>query len=190
LKTAERDSPIQAEVPAANNLARQQQRAKPEATREPITASRQTNSIAPAQRWSNVSADLKASLNPSDHRERAAPGQTRDLPARGDLNSSIDRIDATAATDAPGPRKPAETPRLLQTHYRPLERRESKPAPSMARKAAAEPTQPTVKIGTIDVQITPPPAAMPQSNTARSAGRKPAAALSKSFTSSFGLRQG
>lgn len=193
VKSSVRADPVQAEVQPGRNLVQRKQRAKPEAARAQINAPRSVNSTAPGQRGSNVSNvsnDANLPPNPSRKSERAATRQTLNLFAREAIDSSTDETIATPASEAPGPRKSDETPRLLQTHYRSHERREPIPAPPLARLQAAEKSQPTVKIGTIDVQITPPPAAMPQPKMARSSSRKPANSLSRGFTSSFGLRQG
>jgi hypothetical protein len=184
-KTSVRTGPVEAEMQPGRDSAEREARAKPGATREPVNAPRNLNSKA----RSHVSVDANLSLNPSTRSELPANPQTFDSPAREALNSSTNATMATSASEAPDTRKSAEAPRLLQTHYRSHERRESAPAPPLTRLPAAEKSQPTVKIGTIDVQITPP-VAMPQPSLTRLSTRKPATALSRGFTSSFGLRQG
>jgi hypothetical protein len=186
VKSSARANPVQAEVQPGKNLNPRKHRAKPEATREQVSRPRNVNSTAHAHPGSNVT-DANLSPNPLIRSERSATPPALNLPGRAALSSADDEMIATAAS---GRSKSTKTPRLLQTHYRSHEQRESAPAQPLARLQANEKLPPTVKIGTIDVQITPPPEATPQPRMTRSSSSKPATALSRGFTSSFGLRQG
>lgn len=67
---------------------------------------------------------------------------------------------------------------------------EEKHSPARFRPSGKQHLPPTVKIGTIDIQVTPPPMPAPPSNPRRSSKRHAAPVLSRGFTSLFGLRQG
>ena len=81
------------------------------------------------------------------------------------------------------------TPSRPLDSYRPNNQSAPTPRTPVTRWRRPEPSAPTVKIGTIDVHVAPP---LPpqQARVVRPSGRSSATALSRGFTTPFGLRQG
>ena len=110
------------------------------------------------------------------------------------------RLGETSLTSAEKPvailvPKPPEARRSDPGTSRPHVDSRSEPRhPAVTTQRAApqqrpDESQPTVKIGTIDVQIVPSPPS-PKTVPTTSSGRRSATVLSRGFTTSFGLRQG
>jgi len=193
--------PVRAEAPPAQRLVRKKHQATAETTREQIATAESVNPTTSAQLRSRVIAPDKSNqsllIKKSERQkseiqksERRSSAPALDRPARVGPTSSADKPVANLMPAAPGARRSDEAPRPLQTYYRSDEGRNATPAPPLARLQTVEKSHPTVKIGTIDVHITPPPLAKPQPNMVRSSSRQPTTALSRGFTSAFGLRQG
>ncbi|MFT3770708.1 MAG: hypothetical protein QM820_35230 [Minicystis sp.] len=133
-----------------------------------------------------------------------APVSTPVLDRRAGLAGALDtalRWVASPTNKARGDSaSPAEvTPRLEPAPVAPRARLDAPPLqppalPAPRARGAAPPPSRTIHIGSIDVQIQPPPRATPPEPPPRPAAREsPAAApapLARGFTSAIGLRQG
>lgn len=125
-----------------------------------------------------------------EHADDATVGATNAEPfVRSATESSSTRHNETTETRV----RPTDTAEEKVSHRRDIDRDAAEgrtiAGPVFTRARAREASGPRLQIGTIDVHIAPPPIANPPSKVGRSTLTQSASALSRGFTSPFGLRQ-
>lgn len=160
---------------------------RPTATETPKPITKEVKRKVASNTRQRVSVDLENASVAESQVDSQPARRTLDLPHHEKTNPAL--VEDKVATMVPT----RTATKSIKTRSASPPNSESREEPNSSRRFRPSDKQqlpPTVKIGTIDIQVTPPPVPAPPVNPRRSSERKAAPALSRGFTSMFGLRQG